>query len=173
MAIPEWNAQHFLTVMLKEFIRNREYGYYYRTLQLSHLHCDWKFTEQDVRLLNAFGDSLEEIESWSWYEVMSDPSLNPRFIEKHHSDCLEVCNKEGQHEQLIMRQIELGNTEIKTISYMEGDLISRPETQIENIMSEIDRLVEQFEQCENCGYGKSKRTGACAVCIDEGRLTNA
>jgi hypothetical protein len=40
MAIPQWNAKHFLVTMLNEFVTRRENYYYKTTLQLAHKDCN-------------------------------------------------------------------------------------------------------------------------------------
>ena len=64
MAIPQWNAKHFLVTMLKEFVTRRENYYYKTTLQLAHKDCNWCFVEHDVPYLRAYGTSLESINDW-------------------------------------------------------------------------------------------------------------
>lgn len=173
MAIPQWNAKHFLVTMLNEFVTRRENYYYKTTLQLAHKDCNWCFVEDDVRYLRAYGTSLEKINDWSWYEVMCDPNLHYDFVVKHHRECLDVQAREGEHEELIFKQLQAGNKNIRTISYGEEDLIHRPETQIETVMSEIQRYADDFEQCDTCGYGQSKRTGICSACVRDRERQNA
>jgi len=165
--IPIWNQKHFLVEMMESFITQRENRYYHATLQLAHKDCNWKWVQSDVDLLGDYGTNVDGLNDWSWYEVVTDPNTNPDWIVKHHRECLDVQGLRGEHETIIMRQLEAGNKNIRTISYGEESLISRPIDAIESMVDQIAKLLETFRSCKNCGYGEAKRTGKCSRCAEE------
>lgn len=151
--IPNWNAEHFATSIIKEKFDSIFRMFYIKQLRLLHTNCNWAVPQEDY-------------EDYLWFEYILDCSVES--LEQHHRDCRDIDDPDLS-EEIKQRQIDLGTdfSKVHRPAWDEFYYVDTHQLALEDTKLWVGDILNKFEQCD-CGGLRNIRTQKCASCVRRG-----